>query len=313
MINLKQLETFVSIASLGSFRLAAKQLCTTQPAISVRISNLEETLNTSLFKREKGNVVLTPKGRALLPMAENILSSTTQFMYKANGSNALSGLIKIGVSETIVHTWLPTFLATINKRYPAIEIELVVDATVNLSKELLAHNIDIAILLGPISSPQVINYPVGEYPLHWVSSPEIAMKLDLSSQHFTNWPIITYSRNTAPYHAIQRHFSEKKMSSVRYYSVSALSASIKLAESGVGIAILPKEVIQSQLQDGSLTVIDAKWTPEPLKFTASYIKKPDDLLIEEVVNIAIKSSDKGETIKTTSTKGSNGSCSGTHL
>ena len=145
MINLKQLETFVWIANLGSFRLAAKQLCTTQPAISVRISNLEETLNTSLFKREKGNIVLTPKGRALLPMAENILSSTTQFMYKANGSNALSGLIKIGVSETIVHTWLPTFLATINKRYPSIEIELVVDATVNLSKELLAHNIDIAI------------------------------------------------------------------------------------------------------------------------------------------------------------------------
>lgn len=78
MLNLKQLETFVWIANLGSFRQAAEHLCTTQPAISTRITNLEHTLNTMLFNREKGGVTLTAKGRELLPLAENILNSTAQ-------------------------------------------------------------------------------------------------------------------------------------------------------------------------------------------------------------------------------------------
>ena len=107
MLNLKQLETFVWIANLGSFRQAAEHLCTTQPAISTRITNLEHTLNTTLFNREKGGVTLTAKGRELLPLAENILNSTAQLCYKADAASALSGLLRIGVSETLIHTWLP--------------------------------------------------------------------------------------------------------------------------------------------------------------------------------------------------------------
>ena len=288
MLNLKQLETFVWIANLGSFRLAAEHLCTTQPAISTRISNLEHSLNTTLFNREKGAVSLTAKGRELLPLAENILSNTAQFCYKADATSALSGLLRIGVSETVVHTWLPQFLAAIHEKYPDVEVELVVDATVNLSKELLAHNIDIAILLGPISEPAVINHVICEYPLYWVASPELGLNTASSTQAFTRWPIITYARNTVPYHEINRHFTEQQIYPVQYYSVSALSASVKLVESGVGVATLPKEVIKEQIEDGRLMIIDSDWTPNPLTFTVSYITTPDSLLIEEAVKVAFK-------------------------
>lgn len=288
MLNLKQLETFVWIANLGSFRLAAEHLCTTQPAISTRISNLEHSLNTTLFNRDKGTVSLTAKGRELLPLAENILNSTAQLCYKADATSALSGLLRIGVSETVVHTWLPQFLASINEKYPDVEVELIVDATVNLNKELLAHNIDIAILLGPVSEPAVINHVICEYPLYWVASPELGLDATSSTHAFTRWPIITYARNTVPYYEIHRHFTEQKIHPVQYYSVSALSASVKLVESGVGVATLPKEVIKEQLEDGRLTIIDSDWTPNPLTFTVSYITTPDSLLIEEAVKVAFE-------------------------
>ncbi|WP_036828720.1 LysR family transcriptional regulator, partial [Photobacterium sanctipauli] len=266
--------------------LAAEHLCTTQPAISTRISNLEHTLNTTLFNRDKGAVTLTAKGRELLPLAENILNNTAQLCYKADAASALSGLLRIGVSETLVHTWLPQFLASINEQYPDVEIELIVDATVNLSKELLAHNIDLAILLGPISDPAVINQTICEYPLYWVASPTLGLSPTASTSHFTQWPIITYARNTLPYHQIDRHFTEQKIHPVQYYSVSALSASVKLVESGVGVATLPKEVIQEQLDDGRLIIIDTDWVPNPLTFSISYITTPDSLLIEEAVKVA---------------------------
>ncbi|GAL30748.1 Cyn operon transcriptional activator [Vibrio variabilis] len=285
MLNLKQLETFVWIANLGSFRHAADHLCTTQPAISTRISNLEESLGAQLFNRDKGAVTLTAKGRELLPLAENILAKAAQFCYRANAATALSGLLRIGVAETIVHTWLPQLLAAINDKYPDIEVELVVDLTVNLSKELLAHNIDIAILLGPVPEPSVINHMACEYPLHWVASPSLELEEKSTTSSFANWPIITYARNTLPYHEVARHFADNNLRSVQFYSVSSLSTGVKMVENGVGVGSLPREVIEPQLQTGALQIIDAEWSPSPLKFTVSYLPSPDNILVEATVGL----------------------------
>ncbi|MGF1742150.1 LysR family transcriptional regulator [Vibrio profundum] len=287
MLNLKQLETFVWIAKLGSFRQAAEHLCATQPAISARINNLEQSLNANLFHRETSRISLTAKGRELLPLAEHILDSSNQLCSQANVASTLSGLLRIGVSETLVHTWLPQLLAKIHQTFPDVDVELVVDASVVLNKELLNRSIDIAILLGPVNAPEASNLPICQYPLQWVASPTLALtKLD-SVQSFLRWPIITYARNTAPFHEIQRHLKEQKAHPIRFYSTSSLSASIKLAESGVGIATLPKEVIGEQIDNGKLIVIDAKWHPSPLAFSLSSIPGPNDALIKAVSQLAL--------------------------
>ena len=63
--NLKQIEAFVWVADLQSFRRAAERLNTTQPNISARISSLEEALGTALMTRDAGSVRLTGKGQTL--------------------------------------------------------------------------------------------------------------------------------------------------------------------------------------------------------------------------------------------------------
>ncbi|MGR2769143.1 LysR family transcriptional regulator [Photobacterium ganghwense] len=294
MLNLKQLETFVWIANLGSFRQAAEHLCTTQPAISTRIANLEQALNTTLFYREGGVVSLTAKGRELLPLAEKILANTEKLKYKADSAKALSGMLRIGVSETLVHTWLPDCLKLIQQQLPDVEVELIVDATVNLRKELLARNVDIALLLGPIAEPSVINQVICDYPLYWVANPDLLTSQQAKAEDFAQWPIITYARNTAPYHEISRHFKQDEGLAVRFYSASSLSASVRLVEKGVGIASLPKEVICDQLASGHLVLLDADWQPSPLRFTVSYINAPASLLIEQAVNLVIQARDEYE-------------------
>ena len=71
--TLKQLESFVWVAKLGSFRATAERLNTTQPNISVRISQLETVLGVRLFHRDSGSVALTPMGHSLLGQAERVL------------------------------------------------------------------------------------------------------------------------------------------------------------------------------------------------------------------------------------------------
>ena len=284
-MNLKQLDTFVWIANLKSFRLAAEHLCTTQPAISTRIANLEKSLGATLFHRDNGNIVLTEKGKELLPLVENILGKTDQLLFTANQHNSMTGLLRIGISETLVHTWLPAFLSLIHEQYPNVEVELIVDVTVNLTKEVVNRSIDIAILMGPVPDPEVINVSICSYPLHWVINPNL-VTVD-STSPFSQWPIITYARNSTPFQDIYRHFKTQHKRYIRYYTSSSLSAIISLAENGVGIATLPKEVIRDQLASKQLTTIDLDWKPNPLQFTISYIDQPGRLLIEKSVQLAL--------------------------
>ena len=75
MIELRGIETFYWVATLGGFRLAADKLHTSQPAISQRIAQLEAGLGTRLLDRDTRGVRLTVKGQALLAHAERMLQT----------------------------------------------------------------------------------------------------------------------------------------------------------------------------------------------------------------------------------------------
>ena len=74
-ISLKQIQAFVTVADLGSFRRAAEKLLTTQPNISSRISGLEVQLGAKLMERDAGSVRMTATGELLLPRARDVLAA----------------------------------------------------------------------------------------------------------------------------------------------------------------------------------------------------------------------------------------------
>ena len=90
-INLTQLQTFLWVASLHSFRKTAEKMSTTQPAISARIARLEETLGVRLFERETSFIRLTAKGVELLPYAEKLLMTSAQLVDRISQEENLSG------------------------------------------------------------------------------------------------------------------------------------------------------------------------------------------------------------------------------
>ena len=69
-INVEQLRTFLTVVRLGGVRKAAAALHLTQPAITARIKNLEDTLACALFDRHAGGMRLTKRGELLLAHAE---------------------------------------------------------------------------------------------------------------------------------------------------------------------------------------------------------------------------------------------------
>ncbi len=289
-MNLRQLEAYLWVARLGSFSKTAERLFTTQPAISSRITNLEDELQVRLFDRDGPKVRLTSAGRSLMTHAEQALGAVEAMRENAGGSLDVSGLLRLGASETIVQAWLPELLARLRTRYPSLDVELSVDVTANLRNELVDHALDLAFLMGPISEYTVSNVPLLQYPLVWATRPtkKLGKKPRMTLDEMKAYPILTYARNTRPYAEIDDAFRQRTGTPPRIFPSTSLSACQSMAQRGVGIGALPRDLIGDALANGELIEISADWTPQPLNFTASYIADPSRPIAAKVAEMAVE-------------------------
>ena len=286
-MNLKQLEAFLWVAKLGSFSKTAERLYTTQPAISSRIANLEDELQASLFDRDGSFVRLTASGRTLLPHAEQALGAVEAMREEAGNPGEAGGLLRLGVSETIVQSWLPELLAGMRDTYPSLDVEITVDVTANLRNELVEHSLDLAFLMGPVSEYTVTNTPLLSYPLIWAMRPENGEKrVRMSLEEMTQHPLLTYARNTRPFYEIYDTFRERTGRTPRIFPSTSLSACQRMAERGVGIGSIPKQLAEIAIEEGRLMEIETDWQPSPLNFTASYITDPSRPIIGRIAEMA---------------------------
>ena len=270
--NLKQLEAFVWVSDLGSFRKAADRLNTTQPNISSRISSLESALDVTLMERDAGSVRLTTKGQEMLGRARTVIKATDNFIEAANQKALFDGVLRLGVTEMVVHTWVREFLRVLKDRYPNITVELTVDLSTNLEKELFDRSIDLAFQNGPFSRQTTGNKDLGVFPLIWIASPEIGLhELNrVTIEDMAQFPVLTHARSTQPYVEVDAHFAARRDLSVRLVRSSNLAACIHMAVDGFGTATVPEVMVVGELKSGELKRIDYGWTPESLGFFARY-------------------------------------------
>ena len=156
MIDLRSLEIFYWVATLESFGRAAERLYTTQPAVSQRVAGLETELGHRLFERSGRSIHLTPKGRHLLGYAERLLRLHTEMVQTIAAGEQLGGVVRLGVAETIVQTWLSDFIEQVNTRHPTVTFEIEVAITPDLKQALLRQEMDLAFVTGPLSEPESV-------------------------------------------------------------------------------------------------------------------------------------------------------------
>ncbi|WP_373088995.1 LysR family transcriptional regulator [Sneathiella sp.] len=289
-ISLVQLETFLWVASLRNFRKTAEKLHTTQPAISSRVAKLEKTLGVRLFERDTSFIRLTPKGLELIPYAEKLLRSSTLLVDRIGRNEELSGLLRLGVTEAIVHTWLPEFISGVHGKFPEIDISIVVDTSLNLQERLTDRSLDFAFLMGPLSDMQIENYDLIEFELIWVASPVIGIppKHKITLNELSVYPLLTYAENTRPYVSLRRELRKSAEFPPRLFPCSSLAAILRMTLDGIGVAALPRKMIAGELARGELLEIQCEWTPPSLKFTASFLSEPYNPVTEKVIKHALK-------------------------
>lgn len=292
MSELKDLETFVWVATLGSFRGAATKLNTTQPAVSQRIAQLEGRYGVRLLDRDSRSVKPTEKGRVLLAHAERVVRQIGELRAAIGDHVSVKGLLRLGVAETIVHTWLPEFVRAVAEEFPELDLEIDVDTSPVLRERLLHREIDLAFMLGPLVAPEVQNGPLSRFPLAFIASPALGLDgPDVSLSRLAAHPVITFARRTQPYALVRELLLQPGMPQPRLHASSALAPVIRLAVEGFGVAVIPTAIVAAELAAGRLMVIDTPVALPDLEFTATWLRTADRRAAELVAAVAARVSE----------------------
>lgn len=282
-IDPRSVEVFYWVVQLGGFRRAAERLATTQPAVSARIAGLEAAIGVRLLERgQRRRVIPTPEGLLLLGYAERLLALTAE-MQGAFAPGTVQGLVRLGVAETIVHTWLSVLIQRLHASYPRLEVDITVDVSVNLRTQLLSGEVDMALLMGPVGGPRVHDLVLCAYDLAWVARPGFATGA-ITLAELARVPIVTYARSTQPYQQVRALFGTGPAHgpaqgpthgvAPRIFGNTSLSSIVRMVLDGIGVGVIAPAAIAAELERGALVVLDGPRL-EPLRFTASWRERPD--------------------------------------
>jgi DNA-binding transcriptional LysR family regulator len=290
-LNLKFLETFVWVARLRSFSLAAEKLCTTQAAVSNRIATLERDIGVRLFERDLRNVSLTPHGQRALPQAEAIVRMVGEFERTIGNANNLRGTVAIGANDSIVYAWLPRLIERVKETYPQVTIDLNVDTSINVARQIQDGQIDLGLIMGPVVAPHIRNIELCAFDCLWIASPKLALKTGrLCLADLVEYPIFAYSKGSQPHQAVLRAIEAAGLDhgAMRIFNSNSLATITRLIRDGVGVAVLPQVVVQEFLKNGELRVLDIDARLPALHFHVVFADNPGNTLPALIADMAVE-------------------------
>lgn len=270
-MNLKFLETFVWVARLKSFRLTADKLFTTQASISSRIAVLEGELGVKLFLRDSRGVSLTPEGLKVLDYAEQMLDTMAALKQSIETRSSKVGRVRIGVMDTVIHTWLSPLVAQMTDLYPRVEIELVADTALNLCDQLQKGFLDLVLQTDLIRHESVRSLELASHPLGWIVASNSIYNRDYADlAELAQERIITYSKNSRPHQDIVALMQANGVMAPRLNCVNSVSAITRLLRDGFGVGALPPVLVAEELARGELILLDIDQRPANLPVVVSW-------------------------------------------
>lgn len=265
----------MTIAKLKSFSKAALELDYAQSSITSQIQSLEQELNVRLFERLGHNIALTPEGKKLLPIAEQMLKLSNDAKNIADDPNKPSGPLIIGAVESLCVTRLPKLIKEYRSRYPDVEILIKFGTKSDFLRSLKDNTIDIAFFVDQkIANSEFIMVAQIPEPMALLCSSEhpFARRENVYPEDLSGEPLILTEHccgYRALFETIMSQYNIKPRSVIESGNVQAIK---QLILSGMGITFLPQTAVEEELQQKRFVKLN--WIgPEFLIFTQVFYHK----------------------------------------
>jgi len=236
---------FVSTAEQESITKAAAIGNTVQSNVSARIKYLEEQLGTKLLHRTTRRVQPTETGLKFLKIAKETIMAIEDFKASLSPANAqLQGLIKIGCIHSTAALRAPGILQKFTAEHPDIDFKLKTATTADLIKDVLAFKLDGAFVAGEVTHPDLTFQPILMEQLCLVTS-SMYPSLERLQMQAKKLKLVVFSKGCAYRELLEETLKETGAKQIKFVEIDTLDGIINTVESGIGLTLLPIELIKN--------------------------------------------------------------------
>ncbi len=254
-MDLRNIETFISVAELGSFTKTARRLGYSQSTVSFQIHQLEEELGTLLFERVNHTVKLTARGSEILAVAQHMMELSRNMEEIAGEKQNFSGKVRIAMADSLCHWLFWDHYEAFHCQYPEISVQVMTASTQEMFRMLNQNEADLVYTLDRhIYDSKYVIASERQVDAHFVVSPThpLAQRDAIQVEELLGEAFILTEKGMSYRQLLEEELASRSMQIRPFLEIGDTLLICHLLEKNMGISFLPDYVTQRFVQKGSL-------------------------------------------------------------
>jgi DNA-binding transcriptional LysR family regulator len=241
-ITIRQIQTFLQVAALGSFTRAAEKMHTMQPALSQQIRDLEAELGVRLFDRTTRRVELTQGGAEFRIIATKVMEDLESAVRNAHDlADRKRGRVVIAAPPLLAAVVVPRAIADFRQEHPGLEVKVVDARTDQIVEQVRTGQVDCGLGTFHPGEEGVTTTAMARDSLmvFSASNHQLAARQKVSWRELDDLPLITLTRDSGIRLLVEVGYQTAGIRLVPAYEVTHITTALAMVEAGLGIAVLP--------------------------------------------------------------------------
>jgi DNA-binding transcriptional LysR family regulator len=236
MISPQEIQYFLECARTENLSRAAERLGITQPALTMALRRLEDSVGVELFHRSKKGVRLTKAGELFQTEAKSLADQWDRLTKVLGRSvDELRGVYSIGCHPSVALYSLPQTLPQVLADFPELTVELHHDISRKIAERVIKGELDIALVVNPVRHPDLVIKPVAKDEFgFWTAKTETPTNRPESAN-----PVLICEPELLQAQHLLRKLRQKFTRTIHSPSLEVIAS---LTNSGAGIGLLPGRV-----------------------------------------------------------------------
>ena len=293
-LTLKQLRYFDVLARLGHFGRAAEVCAISQPALSMQIKEMEETLSSVLLERGARRIVLTKFGEEIALRVRAILRSVDELSDFARASqDHLVGRLRIGMIPTIAPYLLPTVIGNLSRTNPELDIHVRETLTPTLIHELTEGRLDAAIVALPVSEAAFTEVALFTETFLLVRSRADENTPVPSSEMLREMRLLLLEEGHCFRDQALSFCNTQSTAPRDVLDASSLSTLVQMVSAGMGVTLIPEMAVVVETRSAPVSIARFK-NPQPSRTIGMIWRKTNPLSdkLHQIAEVVRKSGDE---------------------
>lgn len=267
-MEVRNLETFIRVAELGSVTKAAEEMGFVQSTVSMQIRQMESELGYPLFDRIGKRVSLTALGEEFLASAYEMVNIMDRAAAKKDSSE-MRGTLRIGVLESLLFSNLLEVLPQFKEKFPKVDLRLKMGQMGELIQQLKQNQLDLVYLSSDLNTDRELTCCCRrQEKIVFICSPEhpFAGKKKVSREELFTEAFVVTERTGLCYGRLRTLAAQCGATVSDSVEVDSTVAIVELVRKGMGVAFLPEYSVAKHIKAGTLSKIPAD-IPEQTYFS----------------------------------------------